>query len=59
MLCQNLCKSSGVENQLVNHAELSELLMGSGLGAAAVSHVATGPDPTMDTTSTQLRERKD
>ena len=56
MLCQNLCESSGVENQLVNHAELSELLMGSGLGAAAVSHVATGPDPT---TSTQLRERKD
>ncbi|CAI9165287.1 unnamed protein product [Rangifer tarandus platyrhynchus] len=33
MLCKNLWESSGVENRLINDAELSELLMGSGLGA--------------------------
>ena len=33
MLCKNLWESSGVENRLINDAELSELLRGSGLGA--------------------------
>lgn len=33
MLDENLFKSSGVENQLLNDAELFELPMGSGLGA--------------------------
>ena len=33
MLCKNLWESSGVESPLVNDTELSELPMGSGLGA--------------------------
>ena len=33
MLWENLWESSGVENQFINEAELSELRMGSGLGA--------------------------